>query len=249
MVRSVQYTATGYDPSYIPQRGDIVTIDFDPHQRGVEIQKRRPALVLSTRDFNISQNVSVVCAITHTKITHDKKKKYQVKIPGGLKTIGFIQTDKIKCFDWRERQAVLFDEMPYCTVDKVVEKIVEDIVWKNEDHRHYIPVRGNVVEIDDDSNGRCRALVLSPPSFNYWQQKFLICKIITPRNGIIFPGNFAVKIPAEFDAERVILGDIILGDQVKSWDWWDRKTEHLGYLPDETVAEVCAKVEAIMYGD
>ena len=46
MTSSIQY-----DPNYIPQRGDIVRINFNP-QKGFEIKKRRPALVLSPFAFN-----------------------------------------------------------------------------------------------------------------------------------------------------------------------------------------------------
>ena len=35
---------------YIPEAGDIVWIDFDP-QKGNEIQKRRPALVIFSADL------------------------------------------------------------------------------------------------------------------------------------------------------------------------------------------------------
>lgn len=46
-------------PEYIPDIGDVVWIDFDP-QKGNEIQKRRPALVISPHpqvfDFDTSKN-------------------------------------------------------------------------------------------------------------------------------------------------------------------------------------------------
>ncbi len=35
---------------YIPDTGDIIWIDFDP-QRGNEIQKRRPALVITSQIY------------------------------------------------------------------------------------------------------------------------------------------------------------------------------------------------------
>lgn len=37
--------------NYIPSKGDIVTLDFDP-QKGHEQKGRRPALILSNKTFN-----------------------------------------------------------------------------------------------------------------------------------------------------------------------------------------------------
>ena len=37
---------------YIPKKGDIVWINFDP-SAGKEIQKQRPGLVISRTDFNL----------------------------------------------------------------------------------------------------------------------------------------------------------------------------------------------------
>ena len=70
---------TQYNPNYIPQRGDIVQINFEP-QKGFEIQKRRPALVLSPLTFNRAQKVAVVCPITSSK----RKSEFKVKVPKEL---------------------------------------------------------------------------------------------------------------------------------------------------------------------
>ena len=81
--------STQYDPNYIPQRGDIVKINFNP-QIGVEIKKRRPALVLSPFAFNHKQKVSVVCPIT----SKERKSEFQVKVPNGRGVKGFIRADQ-----------------------------------------------------------------------------------------------------------------------------------------------------------
>ncbi|WP_086315716.1 type II toxin-antitoxin system PemK/MazF family toxin [Enterococcus sp. 7F3_DIV0205] len=52
----------------IKQR-DIVTIDFEP-AKGSEIKKRRPALVMSRDEYNLSSNLITVCPITSTKSNH-----------------------------------------------------------------------------------------------------------------------------------------------------------------------------------
>jgi len=52
--------------TYNPKQRDIIIIDFDP-SKGYEINKRRPALVMSSDDYNRSTNLMIVCPITSTK--------------------------------------------------------------------------------------------------------------------------------------------------------------------------------------
>lgn len=47
------------------KQGDLVLVTFDP-SKGSEIQKRRPALVLSRTEYNLSSNLIIVCPITST---------------------------------------------------------------------------------------------------------------------------------------------------------------------------------------
>ena len=50
---------------YVPDKGDIVLLDFDP-SAGKEIIKRRPALVISRQSFNDHTGFSIVAPITST---------------------------------------------------------------------------------------------------------------------------------------------------------------------------------------
>ncbi|MGC4441267.1 type II toxin-antitoxin system PemK/MazF family toxin, partial [Streptococcus suis] len=50
--------------NYIPKKQDIVWIDFDP-SRGKEIKKRRPAVVVSSDNYNKQTGMIAVCPITH----------------------------------------------------------------------------------------------------------------------------------------------------------------------------------------
>jgi len=52
--------------TYNPKQRDIIIIDFDP-SKGYEINKRRPALVMSSIGYNRSTNLVIVCPITSTK--------------------------------------------------------------------------------------------------------------------------------------------------------------------------------------
>jgi mRNA interferase MazF len=230
-------SSTQYDPNYIPQRGDVVQINFNP-QKGIKIKKRRPALVLSPFAFNYTQEVSVVCPITHT----DRISEFQVKVPDKSAVNGFIRADQFTTLNWKARRAVYRSHLPDETVDTVSD-IVEAIVWGDEHDPDYIPVRGEVVEIEGESERCPRAVVLSTSSFNYGQKVFTICPIINPNNGSV-SSKFAVEIPNEVNVKGVILAD-----QVKSWDWWAREAKHLCYLSDDTVNQVSDIVAAIVWGD
>ena len=87
---------------YIPEAGDVVWIDFDP-QKGNEIQKRRPALVISSQIYNsTAMNLAFFCPITSTR----RENPFEVEIPEELEIEGVILSDQAKSMDWRERRAI-----------------------------------------------------------------------------------------------------------------------------------------------
>ena len=48
---------------YIPNRNDIIWLDFEP-TRGKEIGKYRPALVLSSHEYNVKTGLLICCPIS-----------------------------------------------------------------------------------------------------------------------------------------------------------------------------------------
>lgn len=50
---------------YIPEKGDFISLSFDP-QSGHEQKGRRPALVVSNFLFNQVTGLAIVCPITNT---------------------------------------------------------------------------------------------------------------------------------------------------------------------------------------
>lgn len=94
-------SSTQYDPNYIPQRGDVVKINFNP-QKGVEIKNRRPALVLSPFAFNHTQEVAIVCPITRT----DRSSEFEVEVPEESTLNGFIRSNRFTTLNWKARRAV-----------------------------------------------------------------------------------------------------------------------------------------------
>ena len=104
--------ASSYDPEYVPVRGDVVQINFDP-QAGREIWGNpRPALVLSPREFNRLKGMAIVCPITRT----NRGDPFEVEIPESLDIHGVVRADQVKSLDWKERKATFLCLMPPETV-------------------------------------------------------------------------------------------------------------------------------------
>jgi mRNA interferase MazF len=103
---------------YIPARGDIVWLTFDP-QAGHEQAGRRPALVLSPASYNQASGLSLVCPVTN----QNKGYPFDVLLPADGKVGGVIQTDQIKSVDWQERQAKMIVKAPDDIVCEVQSKL------------------------------------------------------------------------------------------------------------------------------
>lgn len=70
--------------TYLPKQKDIIWIDFDP-QRGREIKKRRPAVVLSSNLYTQNTGFVIVSPITST----------MRDLPGYFSLNGYNTTDKL----------------------------------------------------------------------------------------------------------------------------------------------------------
>ena len=85
---------------YVPDRGDIVWLTFDP-QAGREQAGRRPALVLSPASYNGKVGLAVCCPIT----SHAKGYAFEVALPAGGAITGVVLSDHLRSLDWRVRRA------------------------------------------------------------------------------------------------------------------------------------------------
>lgn len=84
---------------YIPERGDVVWLDFNP-TRGHEQSGRRPALVVSSTKYNAKSGLALVCPVT------SQIKGYPFEVPFKTKGVqGVILADQIRAVDWEERNA------------------------------------------------------------------------------------------------------------------------------------------------
>ncbi len=108
----------GETMAYIPNRGDIVWITFNP-QAGHEQAGRRPALVLSPSAYNGKVGLAILCPIT----SQIKNYPFEVIIPDGLKIGGAILSDQVKSLDWKARQAEFVCKLPASSLDEVLQKL------------------------------------------------------------------------------------------------------------------------------
>jgi len=105
--------------TYIPKRGDIVWLDFNP-QTGHEQSGRRPALILSPLNYNKKTHLALVCPIT----TQIKSYPFEVLLPIDLSAKGVILCDQIKSLDWKERNVAFVCELPQFLLNEVTDKII-----------------------------------------------------------------------------------------------------------------------------
>jgi mRNA interferase MazF len=108
----------GETMAYIPNRGDIVWITFNP-QAGHEQAGRRPALVLSPAAYNGKVGLAILCPVT----SQIKGYPFEVLIPDGLEISGAILSDQVKSLDWKARQAEFVCKVPTATLNEVLQKV------------------------------------------------------------------------------------------------------------------------------
>lgn len=109
--------------SYIPEKGDIVWLNFNP-QAGKEQAGHRPAIVLSDKRYNQLIGLAIFCPIT------SKEKGYPFEVKINLKEIsGVILADHIKNLDWKERNVSFIAKANKNTIEEVI-NIINSIIDK-----------------------------------------------------------------------------------------------------------------------
>lgn len=103
---------------YAPDRGDVIWLDFDP-PKGKEIKKRRPALVLSLKEYNAKTGFVLVVPIT-SKI---KGYPFEVSFSDSQMGSGCVLADQIRSFDWKERRAEKIMEFEIPVVEDALAKV------------------------------------------------------------------------------------------------------------------------------
>ncbi|NRP95500.1 mRNA interferase MazF [Marinobacterium sp. xm-g-59] len=106
---------------YVPEKGDIVLLSFDPSS-GKEIIKRRPALVISRRAFNKHTGFVIVAPITSTV----RGNALEVELED-TSTKGVILVHQLRSLDGKSRD-IKFIEKASKSVTAKVTKIASTII-------------------------------------------------------------------------------------------------------------------------
>lgn len=85
--------------TYIPHRNDIIWLDFDP-VKGKEIGKYRPALVLSSKEYNQQTGLLICCPIS----TSIRGQALEVPV-NNLDKPSVVAASLIQTLSWKDRAA------------------------------------------------------------------------------------------------------------------------------------------------
>jgi len=103
---------------YVPERGDIVWLSFDP-QAGHEQAGRRPAITLSPASYNGKTGMALFCPIT----SQVKGYPFEVALPDVCKIGGVALADQVKCLDWAERRSEFAGALPGPVIREILDKL------------------------------------------------------------------------------------------------------------------------------
>ena len=117
---------------YIPERNEIIWLDFEPTP-GKEIGKYRPTLVLSSKAYNQQTGLLICCPIS-TSIRGGA-----IEVPvGNLDQSSVVAAGLIQTLSWKDRKAklitkaeegvleqVLLRLIPLIGADKVIDQFIE----------------------------------------------------------------------------------------------------------------------------
>ena len=101
--------------TYIPKKGEFVTVTFDP-QSGHEQKGRRPALVVSNTLFNRHTGLAIVCPLTNA----DRGFPFHVAVVDDPEVTGFVMVEQVKSIDLTARKVK--------RIGKASERLPEDVL-------------------------------------------------------------------------------------------------------------------------
>ncbi len=103
--------------AYVPDRGDLVWLNFSP-QAGHEQRGKRPAIIISAKAYNQKTNLAVCCPIT----SNQKGYPFEVKVDG-KKINGVVLSDHLKSLDWKARKIKFIEKSVTSVIEECIQKI------------------------------------------------------------------------------------------------------------------------------
>ena len=108
--------------AYVPNRGDIVHLEFDPAS-GQEMKGLHFGLVLSAKPFN-KQGLAVICPISQGAAASARTYGTIVTLMGtGTDTQGAVHCHQMKSLDWQIRKAKFKEAVPAYVMDEVSARV------------------------------------------------------------------------------------------------------------------------------
>ena len=107
--------------SYFPDRGDLIELNFQP-AAGREIDKRRPAIVLSPLAYNRKSGICLAVPVSSDL----SPGPFWIPMPAGhLPRPSMILCDYLKSIDYRERSATLIGRVTEDLIDRIVSNLFD----------------------------------------------------------------------------------------------------------------------------
>jgi mRNA interferase MazF len=107
--------------AFHPDRADLIELNFQP-AAGREIDKRRPAIVLSPLQYNKRTGLCLAVPLS-TDLTPGP---LWIPMPEGyLSRPSIILCDYLKSFDYRERSATFVARVPESLVEQILSNLLD----------------------------------------------------------------------------------------------------------------------------
>lgn len=113
--------------AYVPDRGDVVWLNFDP-QAGHEQGGRRPAIVVSPRNYNKASGLGLFCPVTNRV----KGYPFEVPLPPGGPATGVALADQMRNLDWIARKVEFIGEVDEEVLAELLEKLRPLVALEDE---------------------------------------------------------------------------------------------------------------------
>ncbi len=108
--------------AYLPKRGDIIHLTFDPAS-GREMLGKHYGLVVSDKIFNGS-GLAMICPISQGAAVGARSVGTVVTLMGaGTQTQGAIHCHQLKSLDWRTRKAEFRETVPDFIMQEVAGRL------------------------------------------------------------------------------------------------------------------------------
>ena len=103
---------------YVPSRNEIISLDFEP-TKGKEIGKYRPALVLSSQEYNQKTGLLICCPISTSIRGHQTEVSiYNLDNPS------VVAASLIQTLSWKERNASFIAKAEQGVLDNVQLRLI-----------------------------------------------------------------------------------------------------------------------------